>query len=335
MCARVVAHPRDNLPHGVGGAGAYRQFVRFWPSVVAGVVLAGAPFLAASEARAAGCCGSSHGLGDRLAPGERAAVTVGTRDVERYGTFRSDGSLHTAPDGQVDRELRADLAFATRASARLAFALSVPLLMTHKEVPSGQSGSGAGVGDVVASARYDLPVPWEHDLLTTLTFAAQLPTGKPSRRAEEPLDADMTGLGAAELRPGLVLEKTWESTWFATLGGSAGFRSGYTENDGSEVKLAPRYQLYGATGPIIGDLSISGGVVFEIEAAPRIAGVQPTDIDADRRRTSLFAYVGYDLKSSFRLAATGSFDLPIDGASKNELSSYSFGLLGRYVWTMM
>ena len=157
--------------------------VRFWPSVFASLVALGAPLLFAAEARAAGCCGSSHGLGDRLAPGERAAVTIGTRDVERYGTFRSDGSLHAAPNGQVDRELRADLAFATRANARLAFALSVPLLMTHKEVPNGQSGDGTGVGDVVASARYDLPVPWEHDLLTTLTFAALLPTGTPSRRA--------------------------------------------------------------------------------------------------------------------------------------------------------
>lgn len=292
----------------------------------------GAVLGAPSAAHAAACCGSSQGVGDRLAEGERAAASVGMRLLEGYATYHADGALVAHQDGQVERELRWDVAFATRVGPRLTLAADVPLVYAYRRVDDALSASAVGLGDVASSGRFTLPTPFEQTLATTLTFAVTLPTGRSVRRATEPLQVDATGLGAGELRPGLVLEKTWPNRFFAMLGGSVGFRTHYTENDGSEVELAPRYQLVAAAGPVRDGWSLHGGVVLEAEPAPTVAG-RVAD-GADRRRTALLLFGGYELGRDLTGVVSLTWDPPLSDLGKNERAVFTAALALRHVWSL-
>lgn len=287
---------------------------------------------APSAARAAACCGSSQGVGDRLASGERAALSLGMRLLEGYATYHADGALVAHEAGQVDRELRWDLGFATRVGPRLTLAADVPFVYAYRRVDASLSSGAAGLGDVSSSGRFELPTPFEQTLATTFTLAVTLPTGRPVRRATEPLQVDATGLGAGELRPGLVLEKTWPSRFFAMFGGSAGFRTHYTENDGSLVELAPRYQLVAAAGPVGEGWSLHGGAVFEAEAAPTVAGRAAAD--ADRRRTALLLFGGHEIGRELTGVVSLTWDLPVADLGKNERAVFTAALALRHVWSL-
>lgn len=254
------------------------------------------------------------------------------RWLERYATHRADGSFVTEADGHVERELRWDLAFATRAGDRLTLAADLPLIYAYRRLDDTLSGGALALGDVGVSGRFDLPTPFEETLTSTLTLGLTLPTGRPVRRSDDPLQVDAPGLGAAELRPGLVIERTWPGRFYAMVGGSAALRSHYTENDGSRVDLAPRYQLVGAVGPIGEGWSLHGGAIFEAEPAPTVAGRTPDA--ADRRRLALLAFGGYELGGPWTSVLSVTCDVPLADVGKNERAAVAVGLALRHVWSL-
>src|SRR6185436_15271509 len=137
---------------------------------------AGALWLAwARPAAAAPCCGESHGLGDRLAASERAALSSALRLRERFGAWGPDGAYVPIGDGDHDRELRLDLSWLVRVGAALQIGASVPAIVTWRAV-GGISSSGGGLGDVTALARYDVVPPTGRGAIpgVALTFASTI-----------------------------------------------------------------------------------------------------------------------------------------------------------------
>lgn len=285
-----------------------------------------------TDAHAAACCGESHGLGERLSTTERAGVTSSFRFRERYGAWAPSGAYGALPEGDVDRELRADVGWLVRVSDEVQIGVSVPAIATWRSL-GGHDASGGGIGDITALARWDiLPVRgWKGLPGVALTFSATVPTGRGPQRAEDTLAADVTGLGTAELRPGIAIEKNWDAGWFATVIASVALRTGY-EARGIEVDLAPRLSLVGIAGPTFESLGLSlgAGVVFETEGAPAIDGV--TFDGSSRRRTALLALGGYDLTQRWTLLASATVDLPISDVGQSESLGVAPALGARFVW---
>lgn len=299
-------------------------------TLVAAVIAVG--LAAPAEARAAACCGSGHGVGPTLTDAERAALTVGFGVASRLGQWSSRGAFSPVRGGDFDRELRGEIGWVVRAAAPLQIGVIAPMIYAFRQ--SGDtSSSGGGIGDVTALARIDVLAPHPTEALPRvgLTLSALVPTGLPLARSSDPLGADATGLGAAEIRPGFVLEKRWLAGFSATFLGSLGLRVPYHLESGAAVAPAPRLSLLAAGGPFWDfGLSTSIGLLFEREAAPSIDGVASPS--AGRFRTAAFAFVAYDLTARWTAVASAQLDLPIRGLGQNEPLAVAPILGIRRVW---
>ena len=278
------------------------------------------------DARAAACCGSGHGLGQRLSRGERAALTLAVRGADRFGSNDPQGQFFPTPAGTLDGEGRAELSGLFAPVPRLQLGVAIPFVLNVRQFGS-DSAHGGGLGDVAASARFDI-VPLATSKAwpaIALTAGLTVPTGRSTSDARNVLAADATGLGVFEFRPGVFLEKSFSGEATAIFAGSLGLRSPSTDARGEPVQLAPRLRLLAAAGPIFDNgLSLSMGLIHEREQAPSIGGV--TSPNADRYRTALLAFVGYDLSPRFTLLGSCELDLPWNGASKNEPTSAAFSI---------
>ncbi|MCC6557601.1 MAG: hypothetical protein IT372_32005 [Polyangiaceae bacterium] len=288
------------------------------PSPALAAALALAVCACPDAARAAACCGTGHGLGQRLGPSERAAASAAIRLTDRFGAWTSDRELVTSPAADHDRELAFELGWTVRAGRRVQLGVTVPLLATWKSL-GGATSSGGGPGDVGASARVEVledgAASWAPSI--AVTFGATLPTGRPVSASRDPLAADVTGLGAAQLRPGLSLEKTWGDWLYTTVSASAGFRTTTFSASGAEVELAPRMTFIAAAGPYWSSgLSITAGVLHEREAAPLFDGVRAAG--ADRERTALTVFAAYDLTHRWTALASLQVDVPAAWLGRNE-----------------
>ncbi|MDC3954638.1 hypothetical protein [Polyangium jinanense] len=282
--------------------------------------------LASRDASASACCGSGHGLGQRLGPLERAAVGLSFRFSDRFGSHGYAGGFTLAPSGTLDAEGRAELGVLFAPVPRLQLGLVAPVLLN---VRSSREDTfvGGGFGDLAFSARFDL-VP----LTTTsawpaiaLTAGVGLPTGRSAANAKDPLATDATGLGAAEVRPGVFVEKNWSGEATAVFSASIGFRTPMTGARGERIELGPRARFVAAAGPVFSSgWSLSAGLVHERESAPSIGGV--TTPDADRRRTAALLFAGYDLSTRFTALASLEVDLPVPSLGKNEPSAVAFAI---------
>jgi len=164
------------------------------------VILCFAALVLASphKARAAACCGSGHGLGQRLSRGERAALTLSVRAADRFGSNDPTGQFFRAPAGTFDGEGRAELAGLFAPVPRLQLGISVPFVLNVRQFGS-DSAQGGGIGDLAASARFDL-VPLatsEAWPAIALTAGLMLPTGRSAADARNRLAADAPGRGMA------------------------------------------------------------------------------------------------------------------------------------------
>jgi hypothetical protein len=278
------------------------------------------------DASASACCGSGHGLGQRLGPLERAAVGLSLRGSDRFGSHGYAGAFSLAPSGTRDVEARAELGCLLAPLPRLQLGLAVPVLLNVRG-SGDETAVGGGLGDLSFSARFDL-VP----LSTTgawpsiaLTAGVGLPTGRPASRAEDPLATDATGLGAAEVRPGVFVEKNFDGEATAIFSASIGLRAPMTGARGERIELGPRARFVAAAGPVFSSgLSLSAGLVHERESAPSIGGaVTP---GADRRRSAALLFAGYDITPRFTALASLEVDLPISSLGKNEPSAVAFAI---------
>ena len=279
-------------------------------------------------ARAAACCGSGHGLGQRLGIGEQAALTVSTRLADRFGSYDVQSQFLTIPRGSVDIDTRTELAGIVRPSTRFQIGFAVPFVLNIRQFGSDVA-TGGGMGDLSFQGRFDVI-----SLSTTrswpaiaLTAGVTFPTGRSAMDASNVLAADITGLGVAEVRPGVFVEHSFSGRASAIFAASVGFRSEGDAPPGPHFQLAPRIRVLGAIGPVFDSgLSLSFGVFHEREAAPTIDHVTPPD--SDRRRTAMLGFVGYDFRSSFTLLGSIELDIPLRYVGQNEpaYAAISIGL---------
>jgi hypothetical protein len=320
------------MTHALARAFAYRFRVSRTGPIGAALAFALVVSPAAS-ARAAACCGSGHGVGQWLGASERAAASVAVRASDRFGSWTSERDFKLSPSGDYDRELGAEVGWMARAGRRLQLGVSVPMLATFRRLGDTES-SGGGAGDVRAAARLEVlesgAAAWAPSV--ALTLGATLPTGRSSSASGDALGADVTGLGAGELRPGLGIEKAWRG-FQATFAASVGFRTPFYTASGEEVRLAPRLQLLAAAGPTWGSgVSLALGGTYEREAGATFGGrVSP---GTTRERAALLAVLAYDINARWTAIGSLQADIPIAGLGRNEIAAVAPSAGVRYVWGM-
>jgi hypothetical protein len=283
----------------------------------------------AGPARASACCGEGHGIGQRLTSAERAAVTTVARFQGRIGAWTSDAEFAPLEGGSHDRELRLDAAWIVRVGEFEVGAM-IPLVYTWRELGDASS-SGGGVGDVQGFGRYPIiPVEgrgWLPGI--ALTLSAIAPTGRPPSEADDTLGAEATGIGVAEVRPGITLEKTWISGWFVAVAGSVGLRTA-SYAAGARVQSAPRWQVLAAAGPSWpSGFSFALGALFEADAGTSFDGQSTDD---PRRRTAALAFAAYDIDDRWTVVGALQSDLPIDALGQRETVSTAGSLGLRFAW---
>lgn len=278
------------------------------------------------EASAGSCCGSGHGLGQRLARDEHAALTLSLRFADRFGSYDLTSRLLNMPPGAFDGEGRAEFAGVIAPMPRLQLGVVVPFVVNVRQFPL-DSAIGGGFGDITASSRFDV-IP-----LTTsnawpaiaITAALTFPTGRSASDATDALAADATGLGVVEFRPGIFIEKSFSGRASAVFASSLGLRGPGTDSQGQPVQLAPRLRMIAAAGPVFDmGLSFSAGLIHEYEEAPSIGGIAAPD--ANRRRTAALLFVGYDISKHLTLLGSFDVDLPMRFVGKNEPAAMSVSI---------
>lgn len=278
------------------------------------------------RAQAAACCGGGHGLGARLSPMERAAIGISFRAADRFGSFDPAGRFFSIPSGYRDIELRSDISLLFAPLRRLQLGVVIPTLLNVRKTRA-QSAWGGGLADVLASARVDLvplssPSGWP---ALALTCSLSLPTGTPLEQSKDALGAGATGLGAAEARPGLFLEKTWEGRATLVAAASIGFRAPRSSSLGEHLQLGPRSRFLIAAGPVFhSGLSFSFGLLHERERAPSVDSIAAEN--GERRRTAILGFAGYDLSQHWTLLGSVEMDLPILKLGTNEHGAMAFSL---------
>ncbi len=271
-------------------------------------------------AQASACCGSGHGLGQRLGNGEQAALTLSTRFADRFGSYDVQSRFFTTPRGIVDMDTRAELAGIVRPSTRFQVGFTVPFVLNIRQFGADVPvTTGGGMGDLAFQGRFDI-IPlstassWP---AVALTAGVTLPTGRSAMDASNVVAADATGLGVAEVRPGVFVEHSFAGRASAIFAASVGFRTAGDQPPAPRFQLAPRARILGAIGPVFDmGLSLSIGVFHEREAAPIIERVAAPD--ADRHRTALLGFVGYDFRKHFTLLGSIELDMPLRHAGQNE-----------------
>lgn len=309
------------------------------PTRLVAITLVAATTLASSaprSARAAACCGTGFGTGLRLARSERMAATLALRAQDLRGTWDATGRHTPSPAGVIDREYRVELRALTRVGSSLQLGVILPWVHAFKRFPP-ESGEGSGPGDVAALARWDfVPVggsgAWP-GIAATLGVTA--PTGRPTHRARDRLGADVTGIGAWEVRPGIAIEKSWWTGWTAILSASVGLRLPYDRESGlgGQVRLGPRAQVLAAAGPSwTNGLGLLVGLLHEREAPPVIDGARVEG--AARARTAALAIASFEIDDHWQPFGSVQIDLPVNGLGRNELASWAFAIGLRRVWNV-
>ncbi|WP_437593444.1 hypothetical protein [Sorangium sp. So ce1000] len=306
-------------------------------------------------ARASACCGAGHGIAQWLAPSERAAASFSLRFTEQLGAWSVDGGFDASGEGVYHRELRAEAGWLVRVGEQVQLAVSVPLMATWTGAGLGGTSSGGGPGDVGAAGRIALidgaASPWLPS--AAFTLGVTLPTGRGPSTGTAPVDvgsggaigaramgvdmtgADTTGLGVAEIRPGIVFEKSWGS-FQALLAASTSVRTSYHLSDGGAVQPAPRVQILAAAGPAWSSgASLTVGALHEREGPPRESEPGPgprRPMAKARGRTALLAVLAHDIGARWTAVGNLQVDVPLSGVGRNEgaFGALSAGL--RYVW---
>jgi hypothetical protein len=284
-------------------------------------------------AHASACCGTGHGLGQRLGLGEQSAVTLSTRFADRFGSYDPAGRFFTSPGGSFDADVRTDVSAIFSPLSRLQVAVTAPFVLNIKHF--GDDDVGGGFGDLLFFGRFDIVPLSTASSWPAVAFTASLllPTGRSANEAQQILAADATGLGVAEIRPGIFFEKSFGGKATAIVAASVGFRSETNGSPALRIALAPRWRVLAAAGPVFeSGLSLSFGGIYEYERAPTISGMEVPD--AQRYRLAALGFVGYDLPSRFALLGSVELDLPVSQVGKNEAATVaiSIGLRRSFFW---
>ncbi|HEY1959708.1 MAG TPA: hypothetical protein VGH28_29060 [Polyangiaceae bacterium] len=278
------------------------------------------------RARAQACCVSTSTIfPGRLQDGERGLLGVSAKGAVAFGSFDGEHVLRGQPDGASEIDLGQTLFVTARVGDEpVQINVSVPLVETFRSAES-VSDFGGGLGDISFSMRWDVLRNGRDPVVPGIAplLSVTVPSGTPADMAQNPLGADATGLGGAQLGAGLALEKTFGRMLLA-LTGTASFHGARTVR-GVHSQLGPDLAgTIGASYTFRGGFSLGGALTYtgSWDATVNDASVA----DSARALTTLALVAALPLRGNARVLGSLFFVPPISGVGQNEIGNVGLSL---------
>jgi hypothetical protein len=232
------------------------------------------------------------------------------------GAFGGGGSYATSAGGTRDLGFEEDLFAALRLGSRFQAALLAPFVQTSRAAP-GASEFGGGLGDVAASARFDLADAGTHGAWpgVALLASVSLPTGTPPDEANDPLATSGTGTGSVEGNVGVAVEEII-GTGFVSLTGFVSKRTARAV-DGIEQSFAPRLTAILAGGYTFGHDTTLGAFASALRQGDAHDPRGPI-ANSGVSLVTAGAALATPLWQTWRLQATVFTDVPVAGWGRNQ-----------------
>jgi hypothetical protein len=260
----------------------------------------------------------------RLQLFEDAAVAVGFRLVDQYGSFDASGRYSGQPSGASEVDLEQDVLGTLRVWRRGQVGILIPLVETH--YADGMSSDlGGGIGDIALSGRWDFSQPGDSAIpgigvVAGVTF----PTGTP---IESSSPSGVTGIGAWQLSGGVSVEQVFGQIF---TGVTALASKPFSRTVGGiDSQLGMRYSVIGAGGyvfdkgqALIATLTLLASGDSEINGH--------TQSNSGERQLTAGIAVGLPIALTWRVRGTLFSDLP--AAGQNHLAGFGFTLLLLHAW---
>ncbi len=289
--------------------------------------------LAPGLAEASPCCAGSTtpgfeslALWEKLAAGVRLGFDRGLGQWDAHGLWHPD-------DRYSESTLRGEFWLLERVAD--AWQLGLRLPATHLWRHAGDlSDDGGGIGDLGASARYDVYAGGEGPLGLGVALVGSLvaPTGRPTDQASGALGADVTGEGHFMPGLGVALMRPFGDAFVRLQTGLGVPLSRRIE--GRDTRRGPDLQ----TSLVLGDapvtsLTLSVSLSHRYEAATHVDGAALPQ----SARASLFAGAGlaWDLPApveNLALQASCQLPLPLDRVGQNLIAGLGATLGLRVGW---
>jgi hypothetical protein len=281
--------------------------------------------LDAREASAQACCVAPGAAGvARLADSESYLAGLDTRAQAGLGSFDADGRFASTPSGASDVALEQDVFASVRWLRRGQASVTVPFVETMRST-RGLSTSGAGIGDVRGSLRWDAIYAEDAKPLPGVAILAGViaPTGTAPEDANDRLGADATGTGTTQLLGGLAFEEL-SGPWLAYLASTVAGRFARGVQ-GVKSTLSPR-----STTTLLGAYAFKSGVATSLSVSYAIEGRATLNgevVAGSQRRllTSTFA-LQVPILDDMRLVGSIFAQPPLPAINAGEISAAGLSL---------
>jgi hypothetical protein len=237
------------------------------------------------------------------------------------GSF-DDGGRYTgaASSGTSEIDFEQDLFGAVRFLRRGQVALLLPFVATRRS-EQGPSELGGGLGDINASARYDLFLAGQSRVLPGVAVLAGVtaPTGTPPDKAHNKLATDATGVGAWQANGGVALEQIY-GAWLFNVTELVAWRAPRTVQTVDESLGLQFVTLVGGAYSFRDESSVALFGSYTVEGQATVDGVPQ---QGSARRVALVALSGaHPLWRSWRLQGGLYVNPPLSGLGRNQTATY-------------
>jgi len=283
-----------------------------------------------ADAAAQACCGAN-GLviPARLRVYDDYGFGVQATERQTYGSLSAAGNYSGTSTGDLVTEQ--DLFGMARLSSRVQLALLVPYVETYRRIP-GQSEWGGFFGDVTVNGRFEVAHAGEHGRWPALTILAGLtaPTGRAPDQAHNPLGTDAAGTGSFQANLGVEVERLFQQ-WFVTFDGWVSQRTSRASPGGHQT-FAPRLTALLAGGYVFTNRLAIGAFATVIDEGDGHDTAPGAGEVAGPRYATAGGAGAIPLDESWRLQATASVDLPLDGWGRDQPTTFGVGTSLVRVW---
>ncbi len=270
-----------------------------------------------SRARAQACCaGGSAVTPGRLELHEDALVGAQLHAGTVLGSYDDGGHYLSPASGATELDFEEDLFGAVRVLPRGQVALLVPIVETDRQTQRDGGHFGGGIGDINASARYDVLLAGESRYVPGIALLAglTLPTGTPPESATQDLLVDATGIGAWQANVALALEQLYGS-WLVNATAIVAKR---TERFGQTLGTQVTFLAAGSYTFDCGlALALSDSYAFEGDAT----ATGGADVSQSSKRLTTVTFSGlWPLDDKWRLLGGLYVEPPLSGLGSNQPS---------------
>jgi Putative MetA-pathway of phenol degradation len=261
----------------------------------------------------------------RLQLFEDAAVAVGFRVADQYGSFDGGGRYSGQPDGAGEVDLEQDVLGTLRVWRRGQVGLLVPLVETHYAL-AGMSDMGGGLGDVRLSARWDFMQPGDDKVIPGVGVIAGVtfPTGTP---IEDSSPSGVTGFGAWQLSGGVSVEQVFGPVFTGVTALVSRPFSRSVRN--IDTQLGTRFSVIGAGGYVFDKGQAVIGTLSWLASGDADVNGRTQSGTGERQLTAGVATM-FPISLTWRVQGSVFSDLPVAG--QNHLTGFGLMLLLLHAW---